>query len=51
MNSLHFFQIMFLQDEEKITNNISKPLFKNITRNKDNSRIDSIIKSMILHCM
>ena len=44
MDSLHFLQIKFLHDEEKITKSISKPLFKNITRYKDNSQIEIIIK-------
>ena len=32
MNLLHFLQIKFLHDEEKIMKSISKPTFKNITR-------------------
>ena len=42
MNSLHFFQSKFLHDEEKITESLSKPNFKNITRYRDDSQIKNI---------
>ena len=32
MNPLRFFQSKFLHDEEKIMKSVSKPTFKNITR-------------------
>ena len=37
MNPLHFFQSKFLHDEEKIIKSVSKPTFKNITRDRDYS--------------
>ena len=40
MNSLHFLQCKFLNDEEKIMKSISKPTFKNLTRYKDYSQIE-----------
>ena len=46
MNSLHFFQIKFLHDEEKIIKSISKPTFKNITRYKDYSQNEYIKKKI-----
>ena len=44
MNPLHFLQIKFLHDEEKIIKNISEPTFKNITRYRDYSQIEYIKK-------
>ena len=44
MNRLHFFQSMFLHDEEKIMKSVSKPTFKNITRYRDYSQIQYIEK-------
>ena len=44
MNTLHFFQSKFLQDEEKIMKSVSKPTFKIITRYRDYSQIEYIKK-------
>ena len=44
MNYLHFLQIKFLNDDEKIKKSISKQTFKNITRHKDHSLIKYIRK-------
>ena len=44
MNPLRFLQIKFLHDEEEIIKSISKPNFKYITRNTDNSQIEYITK-------
>ena len=44
MNPLLFPQSKFLHDEEKIMKIISEPKFKNITRYKDYSQIESIKK-------
>ena len=46
MNPLHFLQIKFLHDEEKIMKSISKPTLKNITRYKDYSHIEYIKKKI-----
>ena len=44
MNPLHFFQSKFLHDEEKIMKSVSKPTFKNITR--DYSQIEYVKKKI-----
>ena len=46
MNPLHFFQSMFLHDQEKIMKSLSKPTFKNITRYRDYSQIEYIKKKI-----
>ena len=44
MNPLHFLQSKFLHDEEKIMKSIIKPTFRNITRYRDYSQIEYIMK-------
>ena len=44
MNPLHFFQTKFLHNEEKTMKSISKPTFTRITRYKNYSQIEYIIK-------
>ena len=46
MNPLHFLQSNFLHDEEKIKKSISKPTFKIISRYKDYSQIEYIMKKI-----
>ena len=46
MNPLHFLQSKFLHDEEKIKKSISKPTFKIISRYKDYSQIEYIMKKI-----
>ena len=45
LNPLHFLQIKFLHDEEKIMKSMRKPTIKNITRYKDFSQIEIIKKN------
>ena len=47
MNPLHFFQSIFLHDEEKAMKSLSKPTFKNITRYKDCSQTESTKKKRV----
>ena len=46
MNPPHFLQSKFLHDEEKIMKSIDKSTFKNITRYRDYSQIESIKKKI-----
>ena len=46
MNPLHLFQSKFLHDEEKIMKKVSKPTFKNITRDRDHSQMEYIKKKI-----
>ena len=46
MNPLHFLQSKFFYDEEKIMKSISKSTFKNITRYKDYSQIETLKKKV-----